>query len=110
MPLINCKVELKLKWTNHCVLSAAGHENEINSDNNNADNIIFITKDTRLYVPAVTLSARDNQKAKKLISKGFGRSVYWNEYITKSEKIKILQINLDVFLYHILLESIFCFS
>ena len=105
MPLISCKVELKLKWTNHCVLPAAGNENKINSDNNNERH-----KDTRLYVPVVTLSARGNQKLKKLISKGFGRSVFWNEYITKSEKIKILQINLDIFLYHILLESIFCFS
>ena len=32
-----------------------------NVDSNN-DNIIFITKDTKLYVPVVTLSARDNQK------------------------------------------------
>ena len=27
MPLINCKVELKLKWTKYCVLSAASHDN-----------------------------------------------------------------------------------
>ena len=26
MPLINCKVELKLNWTNYCVLSAAGKD------------------------------------------------------------------------------------
>ena len=42
-------------------------------------------KDTRVYVPVVTLSARDNQKLSKLLSKGFERSVYWNEYKTKSE-------------------------
>ena len=27
MPLINCKEELKLKWTTICVLSAAGNDN-----------------------------------------------------------------------------------
>ena len=27
MSLINCKAELKLKWTKHCVLSAAGNDN-----------------------------------------------------------------------------------
>ena len=27
MPLINCKVELKLKWTKYGVLSAAGADN-----------------------------------------------------------------------------------
>ena len=75
MPLINCKVELKLKWSNYFVLSAADNENP----NGNDDNIIFTIKDTKLYVPVVTLSARDNQKLTKLLSKGFERSVYWNE-------------------------------
>ena len=41
MPLINCKVELKLKWTKYCVLSAAG--NDVN--NNDSNNIIFTIKD-----------------------------------------------------------------
>ena len=61
MPLINCKVELKLKSTKYCVLSVAGNENNINEDAN-ANNIIFTIKDTKLYVPVVTLSARDNLK------------------------------------------------
>ena len=42
-------------------------------------------KNTKLYVPVVTLSAKDNQKLSKLLSKGLGRSVYWNDYKTKSE-------------------------
>ena len=34
MILINCKRELKLKWTKHCVLASAGSENgDANSDN-----------------------------------------------------------------------------
>ena len=82
MPLINCKVELKLKWAKYCLLSAAGSDNVNNIDSNN---IIFTIKDTKFYVPVVTLSARDNQKLSKLLSKGFERSVYWNEYKTKSE-------------------------
>ena len=80
MPLINCKVELKLKWTKYCVLFAAG------VDNTNANpNFIFTVKDTKLYVPVVTLSARDNQKLSKLLSKRFEKSIYWNEYKTKNE-------------------------
>ena len=55
MPLINCKVELKLKWTKYCVLPAAGNDN----DNDRNDKIIFVIKDTKLHVPVVTLSARD---------------------------------------------------
>ena len=77
--LINCKVELKLKWTKYCVLPAAGPDNT----NANPDNIIFTINDTNLYVTVVTLSARDNQKLSKFLSKGFERSVYWNEYIKK---------------------------
>ena len=30
MLLINCKVELKLKWTKYCVFSADGIENVVN--------------------------------------------------------------------------------
>ena len=53
--------------------------------NANSNNIVFTIKDTTLYVPIVTLSVRGNQKLSKLLSKGFERSVYWNEYKTKSE-------------------------
>ena len=37
-----------------------------------------------MYVSVVTLSARDNQILSKLLSGGFERSVYWNEYKTKN--------------------------
>ena len=93
MPLINCKIELNHKSTKNCVLSAAGNDNT----NANPGNIIFPIKDTKLYVPAVTLSTRHNQKLLKLLSKGFERSVYWNEH-TKKLKIKIRQMNKDIFL------------
>ena len=65
MSLINCKIELKLKWRNHCVLSATGADNA----NDKSCNTIFIIKDTELYVPAVIVSARDNQKDLKRIWK-----------------------------------------
>ena len=87
MPLIKCKVELKIKWIKYCVLFAAGNEHYTN-DNVNANHIIFTIKDTKLYVPVVTLSARDYQNLSKGLSKGFGWPVYWNEYKTKSEKKK----------------------
>ena len=64
--LINCKVKLTLKWTKYCVLSAAGNDNT----NANPDNIIFTLKDTKLYVPVVTLSAKDNKKLSEVLSKG----------------------------------------
>ena len=74
MSLINCKVELNLKWTKYCVLSAAGNDNV-----NDNENIIFTINVIKLYVPVVTLSARDNKKLLKRLSKSFERSVYLNE-------------------------------
>ena len=43
MPLTNCKLELKLKWTNYYLLSAAGADNVNGNvdDNVNGNNIIF---------------------------------------------------------------------
>ena len=96
MPLINCKVELKLKWTIYCALSAAGADN---ADANS--NIIFTIKDTKLYVPVITLSAKDNQKLLKFPHTGFKRSVYWNKYKTKSEKKSTTKE------YRYFLESVF---
>ena len=81
IPLIICKVELKLRSTKHCVLAPTGVKN----DGVDSDNIIFTIKDTKLYAPAVTLSTKDNQKLSKLFGKGFERSVYWNKNKTKSE-------------------------
>ena len=67
MPLINCKVELSLKWYERCLLTAA-------------NTATFKITDAKLYVPIVTLSVEDNAKLSKLLSEGFKRPIYWNEY------------------------------
>ena len=58
MSLINCKDELILKWTKHCVSAAPGNDNI----NNKTKNIIFTIEDTRLYIPVVIFLAKNNQK------------------------------------------------
>ena len=58
MPLINCKVEISLKWIENCVLTVA-------------NTATFKITDAKLYVPIVTLSAEDNAKLSKLLGKGF---------------------------------------
>ena len=45
----------------------------------------FKTTNTKLYVPIVTLSSKDNVKLGKLLEEGFKRPIYWNEYQTKIE-------------------------
>ena len=81
MLLINCKVEQKLRCIKNCVLACVGVENV----DTNSNNFIFTISNTKLYVPEVTLSAKDNQKLSKLLSKEFERSVYLSEYKTKRE-------------------------
>ena len=56
MPLIYSKIELKLRCTEHCVLTVTVNDNS----NDNLDTINFIIKDKKLYNPVVTLSAEDN--------------------------------------------------
>ena len=53
----------------------------------------FTITDAKLYVPIVTLSIEDNAKLSKLLSEGFKRSVYWNEYKVISNKKNIMKMN-----------------
>ena len=71
MPLVNCKIKLKLTCKKECLLSS------------NHGNAVFIINDTKLYVSVVTLSKEDNKDFIDQKNKGFQRSVYWNEYKTK---------------------------
>ena len=57
MPLINCKIELSLKWYEGCLLTVA-------------NTATFKITDGKLYVWIVTLSAEDNAKLSKLLSEG----------------------------------------
>ena len=50
MPSINCEVNLILTWFKDCVIT-----------NSTGDGKFAITV-TKLYVPVVTLSAKDNEK------------------------------------------------
>ena len=49
-------------------------------------NTTFQITNTKLYIPIVTLSSKDNVKLVKRLGEGFKRPVYWNEYQTKTEK------------------------
>ena len=50
MPLINCEVNLILTWSKDCVITNSTGEGK------------FEIKDTKLYVPVVTLSTQNNAK------------------------------------------------
>ena len=84
MPLINCKIHLKLNWSIDCVMSTI------------ADTILKIAN-TKFYVPIVTLSSKDNAKLVKFLEDGFNRPIYWNEFQTKIETINLDKNNLAKF-------------
>ena len=65
MPLINCKIELLLKWIENCVLTSAAIGAKANATD--ADSATFKITDPKLYVQIVTLSPEDNAKLSKLL-------------------------------------------
>ena len=78
IPLINCKIELSLKWIENCLLTSAAIGADANATG--ADSATFKITDAKFYVPIVTLSAEDNTKLTKLLDEGFKRPVYGNKY------------------------------
>ena len=75
MPLINCKIHLELNWTKSSVMPTA-------PDDNNRARTFQITS-TKLYVPVVSLSAKNSSKLIKQLNNRSKRSVHWNEYKSK---------------------------
>ena len=57
----------------------------LGGDNVNNRETKFQITSTKLYVPVVTLSTKDNESLTKQLDEGFKRSVCWNEYKSKTE-------------------------
>ena len=68
MPLINCEVNLILTWSKDCAITNSTGAGK------------FEIKDTKLYVPVVTLSTEDNVKLLQQLKSGFRRTINWNKY------------------------------
>ena len=77
MPLINCKIHLELNWTKSCVMYGT---NAYDADDDHNNETTFKIAITKLYVPIVTLSTRDNVNLTKQLNEAFKIPVYWNEY------------------------------
>ena len=75
MSLINCEISLDLTWSKKCVTSSVVGKTE------------FSKKDTKLYVLVVTLSTEDNVKLFKQLESSFKRTINWNKYHSKFEKL-----------------------
>ena len=68
MPLVHCKIDLELTWHKYRMISgedaAANHV------------VSFMITDTKLYVPVVTLSTKDNTNLTKQLNEDFKRTIY----------------------------------
>ena len=68
MPSINCEVNLILTWSKDCVITNSTGEGK------------FAITETKLYVPVVTLSTKDNEKLPQQLKSGLKKTINWNKY------------------------------
>ena len=68
MPLINCEVNLIFTWSKDCVITNSTGEEK------------FAITETKLYVPVVTLSTKDNEKLLQQLKSGYKKTISWNKY------------------------------
>ena len=82
MPLINCEVSLTLTWSESCVLAskATGDASPGVIAVNNPTNATFNLTDKRLYVPVLTLIAKNDSNLLEQLKTGFKRTITWNKY------------------------------
>ena len=97
MPLVNCKVYLELNWTSNSIMTSV------------AGASTFQITSTKLYVPVVTLSIKDNVNLTKRLNEGF-KSIGMN--INQKQKQKnqmpaILKVSPLMFLFKELTDNLF---
>ena len=83
IPLINCDVSLALSWSETCVITSMEKRILVAGQPNTGDSpksAAFKIKDTKLYVPVVTLAAENDNKLLEQLKTGFKRTIKWNRY------------------------------
>ena len=85
MLLINLEINIILTWPANCVISNTAPNQETT----------FAIPDTKLYVPAVTLSTQDNAKLLQQLKSGFKRTINWKKYHSKTEPLNAPNPYLD---------------
>ena len=76
VPLINYEVNLILTWSSTCVIT------------NSTGAGTFAITDTKIYVPVVTLSTKENAKLLQQLKSGFKRVINWNKYSSEPELLR----------------------
>ena len=76
MSFINYEVNLILTWSSTCVIVSTNIANQVAT---------FEITNTKLYVPAVSLSTQENAKLLQQLKSGFKIVINWNKYLSKPE-------------------------
>ena len=74
-----------MTWFKNCILIGkltreSDYNAPIDRKTDNPENAVFEIKDTKLYVPVVTLSKENDIKLLEQLKSGFKRTVKWNKY------------------------------
>ena len=103
LPLINCEIELDLKWTEHCIISEISRTSIVTGNPPAQDVVtettaaIFQINKSKLYLPVFTLSSNNNIKFLENLKEGYIRPISWNKY--RSEiTTQIKNNNLDAYI------------
>ena len=99
MPLINSEVSLTLTWSENCLLTnittqtaaAAQGDNPARERIDAPTSATFKITDTKLYVPVVTLSTKDDNNFLEQLKSGYKKTSRWNKY--RSEMINQTKTN-----------------
>ena len=83
MPLINCEINLILTWSENCVLTSKATRDAVPAQGGNPavsriddpTSATFKITDTKLYVPVVTLSTKDDNNFLEQLTSGFKRTI-----------------------------------
>ena len=67
MPLINCEVNFILTWSKDCVITNSTGEGK------------FAIAETKIYVPFLTLSTKDNEILLQQLKSSFKRTINWKK-------------------------------
>ena len=92
IPLINCEISLNLIWYNKCALVGRGYTAAAAAAAagppavagvESPTNETFRVASCKLYVPVVTLSAKNDNKLLEKLKSGFTKTIKWNKYMSK---------------------------
>ena len=100
MPLFNLEVSLSLTWSENCVITSMEKRVIINTRRDvSPTGATFKITDTKLYIPVVTLSTKDDNNFLEQLKSGFKRTIKWNKYrseMTNQTKNNNLNYLIDV--------------